>query len=120
MKFIDLPLFRISKKKKSERTYAPATEEVLKELDEKIIADKMKWELFEKSTKISKNRSIGFVLFLIGLILTFSKAIVNNYFPSPAGTFFAILSFIICLLAGFFLILGWKNVITALKKYFHR
>lgn len=120
IKSIDIPLFKANNKQKPARNYAKATEEILKELDEKIMADKKKWKLFEKSTKISKSRSIGFIFFLIGLISTYSKAIANNFFPSSIGPFFAIISFIIVLLAGFFLILGWKNVITTLKEYFHR
>ncbi len=120
IKLIDLPLLKISKTQKSERAYSVATEGIMKELDEIILANKRKWKLFDRSTKISKSRSIGFVLFLIGLISIFSKAIANNYFLAFAGSLFAVISFIICLVAGFFLIMGWKNVVTTLKKYFHR
>jgi len=101
----------------TEKTISPNTQAMMNELDEKLAADKKRWKEFDKSIKISKERSIGFFIFLFGLIACYSKAITKGIFPDTIQPLMAVISLIICIFAGVFILFGWKNIIEVIKQY---
>jgi lipopolysaccharide export LptBFGC system permease protein LptF len=118
----DLTIFELPKVESiipdaTERKYSPETEKLLAEMDTKLKADTTKWNAFDKSVKFSKSRQVGFFVFVFVLIMIFVKWGFRNASTTGFGTFVFILVFLLFLFAGFFFILGRKNIITKVKQY---
>ena len=123
IKNLDLTIFRnqvekIEKPVKPEKRMSVEAEKIINEIDIKLERSQKSWILFDQSVKLTKSKTIGFGTFMIFLVIFFVRIGFSHAITTPIGKIVFVLSFIVCLMAGLFLIIGKKNIVAVIEKLF--
>ena len=122
IKKMDIPLFESKQdiESKPARRYSPEVEKVMNEVDLELSTKEESWRNFDQTMKISKRRAFGSLIVVFLLILLFIKVGLKYVITSISGTVLFIFLFLICFAVVMYFILGGKNIIETVKKYFSR
>ncbi|MEA2096772.1 MAG: hypothetical protein U9P73_08805 [Candidatus Cloacimonadota bacterium] len=93
-------------------------EKVINEFDAQLVNDNKSWGTFDQAVIISKNKTIGFFVFVFSLVFAFVRLGFSYGISTPIGKIFFGLLFIVCMIAGLLLIIGKKNIKAILEKLF--
>ena len=120
---MDITIFKnqvekIDKPEKPEKRMSAETEKIINELDKELDRSQKSWILFDQSVKLTKSKTIGFGTFMIFLIMFFVRIGFLYGVSTPIGKIIFVFSFIVCLIAGLFLIIGKKNIVAVIEKLF--